>query len=187
MPENQGLASAPFPAGILSATGKLSEEEADRARALLAAIVQSSEDAIVSKTLDGIVTSWNESAERLFGFTAHEMIGEPITRIIPKSMQHEELEILAKLHRGERIERYETIRVRKDGQPVDVSLAISPVRDSANQIVGAAKVAHDITPRRTTAHGARGRTLKAHGRTRGNRGIGTCSALRGGAAKSHER
>lgn len=148
MSENKESSVPAFPATILSATGKLSEEQGDRARALLAAIVQFSEDAIVSKTLDGIVTSWNESSQRLFGFTAQEMIGESITRIIPKPLQHEEVEILAKIRRGERIERYETTRLRKDGQTVEISLTISPVRDSGNQIIGAAKIAHDITPRR---------------------------------------
>ncbi|HEY2465367.1 MAG TPA: ATP-binding protein [Steroidobacteraceae bacterium] len=148
MPENEGSAGASFPTAILPATGKLGEDQGGHARALLAAIVQSSEDAIVSKTLEGIVTSWNESAERLFGFTAQEMFGESITRIIPKQLQHEEVEILAKIRRGERIERYETTRVRKDGQTVEISLTVSPVRDSNNRIVGAAKIAHDITPRR---------------------------------------
>jgi PAS domain S-box-containing protein len=123
-------------------------EVADRARALLAAIVASSEDAIVSKTLEGIVTSWNGAAERLFGFTASEMIGQSITRIIPEELQHEEVEILGKLRRGERIERYETIRVRKDGQRLEISLTISPMRDSNGRIFGAAKIAHDITARR---------------------------------------
>lgn len=116
--------------------------------ALLAAIVTASEDAIASKTLDGIVTSWNAAAERLFGFTAEEMIGQPITHIIPQDLQHEETEILARLRRGEQIERYETTRVRKDGQEVEISLTISPLRDSRGQVVGAAKIAHDITPRR---------------------------------------
>jgi PAS domain S-box-containing protein len=148
MAANDG-SSGPAPSATnLPATGKLSEEQGDRARALLAAVVESSEDAIVSKTLDGIVTSWNESSQRLFGFTAQEMIGESITRIIPQSLQHEEVEILAKIRRGERIERYETTRVRKDGQPVEISLTVSPVRDSSGQITGAAKIAHDITPRR---------------------------------------
>jgi PAS domain S-box-containing protein len=148
MPENKTLVSDPFPGDILSANVRLSQEQADHARALLAAIVQSSEDAIVSKTLEGIVTYWNESAEHLFGFSAQDMVGEPITRIIPTSLHHEEVEILAKIRRGERIERYETTRVRKDGQPVEISLTVSPVRDSRNQVVGAAKIAHDITPRR---------------------------------------
>jgi PAS domain S-box-containing protein len=123
-------------------------QEAERVSALLAAIVTSSEDAIASKTLDGIVTSWNAAAERLFGFTAAEMVGQSITRIIPQDLQYEEAEILAKLRKGERIERYETTRVRKDGQKVEISLTISPVRDSLGQVIGAAKIAHDITARR---------------------------------------
>jgi len=123
-------------------------EELERARALLAAIVAYSEDAIVSKTLDGIVTSWNRAAEQLFGFSADEMIGQSITRIIPDHLQHEEVDILAKVRKGERIERYETTRVRKDGQRLEISLTISPIRDSSGRIVGAAKIAHDITARR---------------------------------------
>ena len=124
------------------------KEESERAGALLAAIVASSDDAIASKTLEGIVTSWNAAAERLFGYSAAEMIGQSITRIIPENLQHEEVDILAKLRRGERIERYETIRVRKDGQPVEISVTISPVRNSSGRIIGAAKIAHDITARR---------------------------------------
>jgi PAS domain S-box-containing protein len=123
-------------------------EELERARALLAAIVSYSEDAIVSKTLEGVVTSWNAAAERLFGFSADEMIGQSITRIIPEHLQHEEVDILAKLRKGERIERYETVRVRKDGEFLDISLTISPIRDSKGTIVGAAKIAHDVTARR---------------------------------------
>jgi PAS domain S-box-containing protein len=133
---------------IVASKAPLSPGAVDRARALLAAIVTSSEDAIVSKTLDGIVTSWNVAAERLFGFTAAEMVGQSITRIIPPDLQYEEVEILAKLRRGERIERYETTRMRKDGQKLDISLTISPIRDSSGKIVGAAKIAHDITARR---------------------------------------
>jgi PAS domain S-box-containing protein len=133
---------------LVPASGGLTAEQGERARALLAAIVTSSEDAIVSKTLDGIVTSWNAAAQQLFGFTADEMIGQSITRIIPEDLQHEEVDILAKLRRGERIERYETKRVRKDGEKVDISLTISPVRDSGGRVVGAAKIAHDITARR---------------------------------------
>jgi len=133
---------------IVASSGVLSPDALDRARALLAAIVTSSEDAIVSKTLDGIVTSWNSAAERLFGFTAAEMVGQSITRIIPPDLQHEEVEILSKLRRGERIERYETIRARKDGEKLHISLTISPIRDSSGTVVGAAKIAHDITARR---------------------------------------
>jgi PAS domain S-box-containing protein len=133
---------------IVSATGYASPEELERARAHLAAIVASSEDAVVSKTLDGIVTSWNASAERLFGYTAAEMLGQPILRIIPEDLRYEETEILTKLRAGERIERYETVRVHKNGTRFDVSLTVSPVRDSTGRIVGAAKIAHDITDRR---------------------------------------
>jgi PAS domain S-box-containing protein len=124
------------------------EEELERLRAHLAAIVTSSEDAIVSKTLDGVVTSWNEAAEHLFGFTAQEMIGQSILRVIPEERQSEETEILSKLRRGERITRYETIRRHKDGHPLEISLTVSPVRDPGGRIVGAAKIAHDITARR---------------------------------------
>lgn len=124
------------------------EEDPDRVRALLAAIVASSDDAIVSKTLDGIVTSWNAAAEQLFGYSAAEMIGQSITRIIPEDLQYEEVDILAKLRSGGRIERYETVRRRKDGELVEISLTISPIRDATGRIIGAAKVAHDITARR---------------------------------------
>ncbi len=123
-------------------------DDAERARALLGAIVTSSEDAIVSKTLQSIVTSWNASAERLFGYTAAEMIGQSITRIIPEDLLYEEDEILAKLRRGERIERYETVRIRNNGERLDISLTISPIRDSRGNIIGAAKIAHDITARK---------------------------------------
>jgi PAS domain S-box-containing protein len=137
------------PVGALSMQpGKFSAEELERARAHLAAIITSSEDAIVSKTLDGIVTSWNIGAHRLFGFTAEQMVGQPITRIIPEELQHEETLILRKLRGGERIERYETVRLHEDGRRLEVSLTVSPVRDPFGKIVGAAKIAHDITARR---------------------------------------
>jgi PAS domain S-box-containing protein len=117
---------------------------AQAAQALLAAIVESSEDAIVSKTLDGVVTSWNAGAERIFGFSAAEAIGQSITMIIPQEMRDEERTILARLRKGERIEHFETVRQRKDGQRIDISLTISPVRDNSGQIIGASKVARDI-------------------------------------------
>lgn len=112
---------------------------------LVGAIIASSEDAIASKTLQGIVTSWNVAAEELFGFTAEEMIGQPILRIIPPELYPEEDRILAAIRSGRRIERYETIRLRKDGSRVYISLTVSPILDSAGKIVGAAKIAHDIT------------------------------------------
>ena len=115
---------------------------------LLAAIVESSDDAIISKSVDGIVTSWNKSAELLFGFTAAEAIGQPITLIIPPDRLHEEDTILAHIRSGERIEHYETVRRRKDGTLLDISLTISPVRSRDGVIVGASKIARDISERK---------------------------------------
>ncbi len=112
---------------------------------LLAAIVDSSDDAIISKNLDGIITSWNRSAERVFGYGADEMVGKSILRLLPPERQDEEIDILARLRRGERVDHFETIRVRKDGQRIDVSLTISPVRSRTGEIIGASKIARDIT------------------------------------------
>jgi PAS domain S-box-containing protein len=118
---------------------------ADATRALLAAIVESSDDAIASKTLDGIITSWNSGAQRLFGYTPAEAIGRSIKMLIPDDRQGEEEMILSRLRRGERIEHYETIRATKDGRLIDVSVTISPLRDAAGEVIGASKVARDIT------------------------------------------
>ena len=112
---------------------------------LLSAIVDSSDDAIISKNLDGIITSWNKSAERLFGYTAEEAIGKPITILIPQDRLEEEPKIISRLKRGERVDHFETIRRRKDGSLIDISLTISPVRDASGKIVGASKVARDTT------------------------------------------
>jgi PAS domain S-box-containing protein len=112
---------------------------------LLAAIVESSDDAIVSKTLNGIVQSWNAAAQRIFGYTAAEMIGQPITRLIPPDRFDEESQILSQLRQGERISHYETVRMRKDGRPVNVSVTISPIRDATGNVIGSSKIARDIT------------------------------------------
>ncbi|MCO5129945.1 MAG: PAS domain S-box protein [Xanthobacteraceae bacterium] len=114
----------------------------------LAAIVESSDDAIVSKNLDGIISSWNVGAERLFGYTADEVVGKSITILIPEDRQDEEPDILARLRKGERVEHFETIRKRKDGSLIDISLTISPVRNDRGDIIGASKIARDITGRR---------------------------------------
>jgi PAS domain S-box-containing protein len=121
---------------------------ADKAVGLLAAIVDSSEDAIVSKTLDGIITTWNTGAERLFGYTAGEAVGQHISLIIPSDRKDEETGILQRIRRGERIEHFDTVRVRKDKTQLDISLTISPVRDANGKIVGASKIARDITQRK---------------------------------------
>lgn len=111
----------------------------------LASIVESSDDAIVSKDLDGIITSWNRGAERVFGYTAEEAIGQPITIVIPADRHSEEREILARIRRGERVEHFDTIRRRKHGSLIAVSLTISPVRNKEGKVIGASKIARDIT------------------------------------------
>jgi len=123
-------------------------EIAERDRLFLSAIVSSAEDAIVSKDLNGIVTSWNKAAERIFGYTADEMIGKPIAILIPVDHADEELQILERIRRGERIEHYQTIRRRKDGRNIDVSVTLSPIRDRIGRIVGASKITRDITERK---------------------------------------
>jgi PAS domain S-box-containing protein len=114
----------------------------------LASIVESSDDAIVSKDLDGIITTWNAGAQRLFGYAGEEVIGKPITVLIPPDRRDEEPGILARIRRGERVEHYETVRRRKDGSLVDISLTVSPVRDNLGRVVGASKIARDISERR---------------------------------------
>ena len=119
----------------------------ERATAHLAAIVKCSDDAIVSKNLDGIVTSWNQAAERLFGYRADEMIGQPVIKLIPGDRHGEERRILEKISRGETVETYETVRRRKDGTDFHVSLTISPLFDGQGKVIGASKIARDITER----------------------------------------
>jgi PAS domain S-box-containing protein len=114
----------------------------------LTAIIESADDAIVSKTLEGIITSWNKGAERIFGYTSEEVVGKSITILIPEERLHEEPRTLAKLRRGERIEHYETVRVRKDRSLVDISLTVSPIRGADGTIIGASKIARDISERR---------------------------------------
>lgn len=116
--------------------------------ARLAAIIESAEDAIVSKTLDSIITSWNKGAERVFGYKADEIVGKSVTILIPHDRQNEETIILEKIRKGERIEHYETIRVRKDGTPIDVSLSVSPIKAPDGSIIGASKIARDISERK---------------------------------------
>jgi PAS domain S-box-containing protein len=121
---------------------------AERGALQLVSIVESSDDAIISKDLDGVIQTWNAAAEHLFGYTAEEAVGQPVTMLIPAERQDEEPGILARIRRGERIHHYETVRQRKDGSLVDISLTVSPVRDESGRIVGASKIARDITERK---------------------------------------
>jgi PAS domain S-box-containing protein len=111
----------------------------------LASIIESSDDAIVSKNLDGTITSWNKGAEQVFGYSAGDAVGQPITLVIPADRQGEEREILTRIRRGERIDHFETIRQRKDGSLIAISLTVSPVKDASGKVVGASKIARDIT------------------------------------------
>lgn len=135
-------------AGLLIATDITDSKKAEEKGAKLAAIVESSDDAIISKTLEGIITSWNDAAKRLFGYTADEIIGKPIQTLFPEDRLDEETEILSRLHRGERVEHFETQRKTKDGKIIDLSLTISPIRDSKNNIIGLSKIARDITSKK---------------------------------------
>jgi PAS domain S-box-containing protein len=148
-----------YPRPLLNTEGRLvgainmllditERKQGEQAAALLSAIVDSSDDAIISKDLNGIITSWNQSAERLFGYSAEEAIGQSITMLIPADRPDEEAEILNRLKRGERVDDFDTIRIRKDRSLVQVSLTISPIRDSERRIVGASKIARDITARK---------------------------------------
>jgi PAS domain S-box-containing protein len=145
------FAAAAYQAWLsLNTTAKNNEELRQLALTAqhFAALVQSSDDAIVSKDLDGVITSWNRGAERLFGYTAEETIGKPITMLIPADQLDEEPAILARIRRGERVDHYETVRRRKDGSLIDISLTVSPVRTPDGTIVGASKIARDISERR---------------------------------------
>ncbi|MDR6757007.1 PAS domain S-box-containing protein [Mycoplana sp. BE70] len=139
--------------GRLVGASKVARDITERNRAALtsarlAAIVETSDDAIISKGLDSIVTSWNASATRMFGYRPEEMIGTSITRLIPPELRDEEDNILAKLRRGERIDHYDTVRITKDGTRIDVSLTISPIHDCKGRVVGASKIARDIGERK---------------------------------------
>ena len=137
------------PVGVVLVFRDVTERRrAEEVQARLAAIVESSHDAIISKTLDSVIRTWNAGAERLFGYTAAEAVGRPITLIIPPERLDEEREILGRLARGERIEHYETVRMAKDGRRLDISLTISPIRDPEGRIIGASKIARDVTERK---------------------------------------
>ncbi len=158
-PDGIRVPFTPYPTPLYDASGTLVGavnmlvETTDRKRAeeyaqRLASIVESSDDAIVSKDLNGIITSWNRGAEQLFDYTAEEVIGKPVTILIPADRQDEEPGILERVRRGERIDHYETVRRRKDGSLVEISLTVSPVKNAEGWIIGVSKIARDITERR---------------------------------------
>ncbi len=155
-PDGSRVAFMPHPALMRDETGKVTGainvlvDVTDRitAETRLAAIVASSDDAIVGKTLDGIVRSWNAGAQRIFGYAADEMIGQSIRRLIPADLQHQEDEIIARISRGERIDHFDTVRLAKDGRHVDVSLTISPIHGPTGRVIGASKIARDISERK---------------------------------------
>ena len=147
-----------------SSTYRGSEISTEIAVQRLAAIVESSDDAIISKDLNGIISSWNKGAERIFGYTAEEVIGKPITILIPSDRHNEEPEILKRIRRGDRVDHYETVRKRKDGSLIEISLTVSPVKDRNGKIIGASKIARDITERKRAErelHEARERLARA--------------------------
>lgn len=155
-PDGEKVNVLPYPEPILNKNGSVigtinmlvnitDRKKFEEKNAMLAAIVESSDDAIISKTLEGIVTSWNTAAERIFGYTASEMIGESITKIIPTERLHEEPEILSKLKAGEKIDHFETERITKYGKIINIAVTISPVKDSKGKVIGASKIARDIT------------------------------------------
>src|SRR4028118_2038246 len=122
----------------------------ETAASWLTAIIESAEDAIISKTLEGIITSWNKSAQRIFGYTAEEIVGKSVLTLIPPDMQHEEKLIIGKIKAGDRIEHYETIRVAKDGRLINISLTVSPIKALDGTIIGASKIVRDISARKQT-------------------------------------
>jgi two-component system CheB/CheR fusion protein len=158
-PDGVRVPFMPFPTPLYDASGRFvgavnllvditDRKRADEAAQRLVSIVESSDDAIISKDLNGIITSWNEGAKRLFGYSAEEAVGKPVTILIPPDRLDEEPEILKRIRRGERLRHYDTVRRRKDGSLVNISLTVSPVKDAQGTIIGASKIARDITERK---------------------------------------
>ncbi|HKZ67735.1 MAG TPA: PAS domain S-box protein, partial [Chitinophagaceae bacterium] len=155
-PNGERRVIMPYPEPVFDDSGRITgavnmllditeKKESEKGIAWLASIVQSSDDAIISKTLDGLITSWNPAAEKLFGYTAEEMIGQPITRLIPSDRLSEEAFILDRISKGELVDHFHTVRQTKDRSLIDISLTISPIKDSKGNITGASKIARDIT------------------------------------------
>jgi PAS domain S-box-containing protein len=161
-PDGTRVPFLPFPTPIFDKSGALigavnllvditDRKRAEQATLQLASIVESSNDAIITKNLNGIITSWNGAATRLFGYTAEEAIGQPVTLLIPKERLDEEPDILRRIRRGERINHYETVRRRKDGSLINISLTVSPLKNAHGTVVGASKIARDISERKRAA------------------------------------
>ena len=158
-PDGSRVLFIPYPTPLFDDRGRLTgavnllmdvteQKQLERSQAHMSAIVESSDDAIISKNLDGIIQSWNKGAERIFGYTAQETVGHPILMLIPQDRHNEEPEIIQRLRNGERVDHFETLRRRKDGSLIDISLTISPIRDRNGRVVGASKVARDISDRK---------------------------------------
>jgi len=158
-PDGTRVPFMPYPTPLYDASGALvgavnmlvdltDRARAEQMRRQLASIVESSDDAIISKNFDGTITSWNTGAERIFGYTGEEVIGKSIKVLMPPDRYNEEDGILARLRKGERIDHYETIRQRKDGGLIDISLTVSPMRNAEGNLIGASKIARDITERK---------------------------------------
>ena len=158
-PDGTRVPFEPYPTPLFDASGALigavnmliditDRKRAEEVKLRLASIVQFCRDAIISKNLNGIIESWNAGAERIFGYTANEAIGQPVEMLIPPDRLHEEPEIIGRIRRGERVDHYETVRRRKDGSLIDISLTVSPIMNAEGRVLGASKIARDITERR---------------------------------------
>ena len=193
-PDGTRVPFIPYPTPLFDAAGELigavnmlvditDRKRAEEVGQRLVAIVQSSDDAILSKNLDGIITSWNPGAERLFGYVADEIVGKSVTILIPAERHDEEPEIIGRIRRGERMEHYETVRLRKDGSLVDISLSVSPVKDGHGKIIGASKIARDITERKQAQARQELLTRELHHRTKNIFAVVQAVVLRSFAGK----
>ena len=193
-PDGTRVPFIPYPTPLFDAAGELigavnmlvditDRKRAEEVGQRLVAIIESSDDAILSKNLEGIIASWNGGAERLFGYTADEIVGKSVTILIPAERLDEEPEILGRIRRGEHIDHYETVRLRKDGSLVDISLSVSPVKDGHGNIIGASKIARDITERRQAQARQEMLTRELHHRTKNIFAVVQAVVLRSFAGK----
>ena len=193
-PDGTRIPFIPYPTPLFDAAGELigavnmlvditDRKRAEEVGQRLVAIIESSDDAILSKNLDGIIASWNRGAERLFGYTADEIIGKSVTILIPAERLDEEPEILGRIRRGVHIDHYETVRLRKDGSLVDISLSVSPVKDGHGNIIGASKIARDITERKQAQARQEMLTRELHHRTKNIFAVVQAVVLRSFAGK----